>query len=236
MGIRHQKTVDVIFLQGLHALDASASPVLGFEVIFAHPLDIPELGQRDNDIFLLHQILCVEVSDVIADLRSAVIPILVTDDQDLLADHSQQKLLVTQDRSQFRDQLHQLFVLCLDLASFQAGQRSQTHIHDRLRLYIIQSELLHQGILRDLYRLGRTDDPDHFIDVVQSDQQSLQDMVSLLRFIQFILRTACDNFLLMLQVIVKHLQDIQNLRFVVDQRQHDNAECVLKLRMQIQFI
>ena len=236
MCIGHKQTVDIIFLQCLHALDASAAAVLGLEVILAHTLDIAKLGDRDNDIFSLDQILRVKVRDIISDLRSAVVTVFIPDDQDLFADDTEKKLLITEDCSQLRDQLHQLFMLCLDLASFQTCQRSQTHIDDRLSLHVIQPELLHQRVLGCLHVLGRADDPDHFIDIVQSDQQSLQDMISLLRFIQLILRAAGDHFLLMLQVIVEHLQDVHDLRLIIHQREHDDSESILQLCVQEEFI
>ena len=42
------------------------------------------------------------------------------------------------------DLLHQCFIFCFEFLSFQTCQGTQSHVYDRLRLYICQSETLHQ--------------------------------------------------------------------------------------------
>ena len=61
-------------------------------------------------------------------------------------------------------------------------------------------------------------------------------MCSFFCFIQFILSTARDDFFLMLQIIIEHLQNIHYLWLVIDQSQHDHAKCILKLCMFVQLI
>ena len=61
-------------------------------------------------------------------------------------------------------------------------------------------------------------------------------MIPLLRLVQIIPGSPGDDLLLVLQVILKHLQKIQNLRFVINQRKHDCAERILQLCVKEQFI
>ena len=59
---------------------------------------------------------------------------------------------------------------------FQTGERSQTHIHDRLGLGVRKSKPLHQLRLGSRYIGGSADNTDHLVDVIQGLQESLQDM------------------------------------------------------------
>ena len=61
-------------------------------------------------------------------------------------------------------------------------------------------------------------------------------MCSLLRLIQFILRPARNYLFLMLQIMVQHLQQIHDLRLVIDKSEHDHAEGILELCMFIQLV
>lgn len=89
-----------------------------------------------------------------------------------------------------------LGVLVLDLLSLQTCQSTKTHVNDCLGLGVRQSEPLYQLGFCDLDSLGSADDPDHFIDIVKRDEQTLQDMGSLLRFVEIVFRPSCDNILL----------------------------------------
>ena len=56
------------------------------------------------------------------------------------------------------------------------------------------------------------------------------------RFFQIVLRAAANNVLLVLQIIVKDLLQVKNLRLSVHQRKHNGAESLLQLRMLIQIV
>ena len=173
MCIRHQDLVDIILLKSLYPLDSLASAVLAAEIVIAHPLDITELCNRDDHVLLLDQIFRIKIIHVYADLRPAVVPVFIGNNDQFLPDHSKKKVLIRKDRLQLFDRLHQSVILRLDLASFQTCQGTETHIDNRLRLHVVQAETLHQAFFGKLHRLGRPYDMDDFIDIVQGDQQSL---------------------------------------------------------------
>ena len=234
MCIGHQKLINVVILQRLDALDSSSAPVLTAEVVIAHPLDITQLRHRDDDIPAFDQILDAHVIRGEANLCSSFIPEFLGDLQQFSSDHTEQFLLIGQNRRQPLNQLHQGSIFFLDLASFQTCQRPQAHIHNRLCLNIIQTKPLHQFCLRKRDALTSADDPDHFIDVVERNQQAFQDMSPLLCLVQIIPRPSGDDILLVFQIILKDLDKVQHLRLAVHKRQHDDAECILQLRMHIQ--
>ena len=172
VGIRHQNLVDIIILQGLDSLDSPAAPVLAAEIIVAHPLDISQFRHRDDDVPALDQVLDSHIVGSEADLCPSLITEFVRDLKKFLLDHSQQHLLVGYDRRQLFYKFHQAGVLFFDLASFQTCQSPQTHVHDRLGLDIVKSELFFQFFLGYGNALTGADDPDDLIDIVERDQQS----------------------------------------------------------------
>ena len=64
-------------------------------------------------------------------------------------------------------------MLVLKLFSLQTGQRAQTHIRDRLCLYVGKPETLHQSLFRDGGGTTASHNMDHFVDIIQSDEQTL---------------------------------------------------------------
>ena len=227
---RHEDIRDEIFIDGLHALDASAAAVLAAEVVRAHALDISEIRHGDDDIVIRDQILGFEFI-VHAETRAAVIAVLVGDHIDLVADHTQQLLLVGKNALVVGDLFLEILVLRLQLTPFQTGQGAETHVDDRLGLGIGKSEGCHQLLLRDGHRLAGADDADDLFNVIKGDQQAFQNMGPFLCLVQVIFCAAGDHILLMLQVQIQHLQKIQDLRLVIDQCQHDYAEGIFHLRM-----
>ena len=127
-------------------------------------------------------------------------------------------------------------MLVFQLLSFQSGESAQPHVHDGLRLGVGKLKAAHQAFLGDLRGTAGTDDMDHLVNVIQSDQQSLQDVIPFLRLIEIVFRSSGYHVLLMLQVELEHIQKIQYFGFVVHQRQHDDAEGVLKLGVLIQAV
>ena len=66
--------------------------------------------------------------------------------------------------------------------------------------------------------------------------QSFQDVGALFGFAQFISGSSGDNFFLVFNIILQDLFQIQNHRLIFDQRQHDDTEGILHLRMFVQLI
>ena len=135
---RHQKFLDVIVIDGLHSLDSLSSAVLRTEIIKAHALNVSELGHGNDGIGNRNQILHGNIIFVKTNGCSSVIPVFVGNQKNLLTDNAEQLFLVGKNCLQLCDALHQFRVFILQLLTFQTCQRTQTHIHDRLCLYVRQ--------------------------------------------------------------------------------------------------
>ena len=77
---------------------------------------------------------------------------------------------------------------------------------------------------------------DDLVDDIHRFQQSFDDMRPLFGLFQVKARPPFDDLALILDVFLQNLLDIQDLGFVVHERQHDRAEAHLQLRMLIQLI
>ena len=236
MTCRHQKLLNVIIVNGLHAFDSLAATVLAAEVIHTHTLDVAKLRHGDDRIRHRNKILHGDIILIVADGASSLIAILLSNDHDLFLDDSQQAFFIRQDCLQFCNALHQFLIFCLDLLTFQSGQRTQTHIHDSLSLNICQSEAFYQCFLSSCHISAASDDIDDLINVIKGDQQTFQDMSPLLSLVQIIFCPSGNNILLMKEVIPQHILQIQHPRLIIDQCQHNNTKGILQLRVLVQLI
>ena len=80
------------------------------------------------------------------------------------------------------------------------------------------------------------DNGDDFIDIIESNDQSFQDVGAFLCLFQVKDGSAGDNLFLELDVFFQHLAQGQGLWLSVDQSQHNDADSVLQLGIGIQLI
>ncbi len=177
---RHHHLGDIVVLDGLHALDALAAAVLALEVIHVHALDVAKLGEGDNGVGHGDEVLHGDVILVKADGRAAIIAVLCRNGKNLLLDDGKQTLLVGKDCLQLADELHELLVLRLKLATLQAGQSAKSHLDNGVGLSLAQAEAVHQLALGGGDILGATDNLDNLVDIIQSDKQALDNVGALL--------------------------------------------------------
>ncbi len=138
MGVGHQQALDeVLFLNAGGRLTLTAT-TLGLVVAQRLILDVALMRQGDHHIFLLDQIFDVDVRRVGGDLGTTRVAELLTDGDQLFADHLHQAFWALQDEDQRGDLLQQQLVLIQQLLVLQAGQLLQTQIQDRLRLLLGQ--------------------------------------------------------------------------------------------------
>ena len=97
MGRRHQKLLDVVVLDGLHALDSLAAAVLAAEVVNGHTFDIAQFRHGDDSILARNQILHREIVLIKADGSSSVIAVFFGYGQNLPADNAKKHLAVCED-------------------------------------------------------------------------------------------------------------------------------------------
>ena len=233
---RHEQIHHGIVLYRLHAFDPFSAPVLHAEIIDGHALDISELGCGDHHVLVRDHILQGYLRRVKHNTGFPFIRVFCPDDQKFIFDHSEQKIFIGKDRLQTLDRFPQFGILCLDLASFQTGQSPEAHVHDSLRLHIIQTEAGHQLVFRFLYICRSSDDAYDFIDIVEGNEQTLQYVSTLLRFIEIILSPSCDDILLMLQVTDQDFFQIQNLGLAVYKGQIVDAKGILQLCMLVKLV
>ena len=160
------------------------------------------------------------------DLGPAVVVLAVDllELEQLLADQRHHARLVAEDRAELGDPLAQVGVLCLDPLPLERGQRAQAEVEDRLGLDLREVELLHQALARRVGVLGRADERDHLVEVVERDQVALEDVRALLGLAQLELRAADDDRALELEVVAQELEQRQRLRHAVDERDRVVAE------------
>ena len=181
--LRQQQILNVILINRLHSADSLSTTVLTAEIIHTHALNVSELRDCDNSVLIRDQILHRHVKLVKSDRGLSVIAVFLRDRKNLLADHAEQFLLICEDRPEFLDARHQLAILILNLLSLKTGQRTQTHIDDRLSLNIAELKFLHQLLFCNLRSRCTADNLNHLVDVVESNQQTFEDMSALLRLI-----------------------------------------------------
>ena len=127
-------------------------------------------------------------------------------------------------------------MLFFDFFTLETLQTLELHIQNDLCLNFGQAEAFHQALFCIVITLS--DGLDDRIDVVNSNQQTLQHMLALFCFAQIILRAACDDLFLICQILVENMAQRENarLRLVVDKRKHRHAERGLHLRLRKQTV
>ena len=118
----------------------------------------------------------------------------------------------------------------MQLVNTQTRQLSQTHINDGLRLQLVQVETALQITLCISRSLTVTNDVYNLVDIVDSDNQSLQDMSTLLCFLQVVLGSANGDIMTMLHEILHALLQRQQTRTSFHQRNIVDRERALQCR------
>ena len=155
------------------------------------------------------------------------VPLAVLDD-------SHQEVLVSEQALEVSDLPLQLFVFSLDLLAFESLQAGEPHVEDSLCLDLSEAKTDHQLFLGVV--VCRADGRDDFIDVVERDDESFEDVSPGLCFGEVESRSSCDYGFLMLEVLFEDLPEVEYPRFSVDERQHDHAERSLKSGVLVQSV
>ena len=93
-----------------------------------------------------------------------------------------------------------------------------------------------QRLARFLGRSGGADEADHFIDVVERDAEAEQDMLALAGFAQLVIGAAAHHIDAMLDEVLDRRDQAQFARLAVDDREIDDAEADLQLRLLVEVI
>ena len=98
MGSCHKQFLNIILINGLHSFNTFSASVLAFEGIHRHTLDISEFCHSDDRIFSWNQIFHGNIVYIKSDRGPSLIPIFVTDQNQLIFDHSQKKFFIGKNR------------------------------------------------------------------------------------------------------------------------------------------
>ena len=158
------------------------------------------------------EVLWIELVVVGLDHGAACVTILLFHLVQLVLHHLLTKLRVIENLVQIVDGLHQLVKLVVQLLQAQACELAQTHIHNRLALQFIQLETLLQVALSIRRSLAGTDNMYHLVDIVAGDDQTFQDMSTLLCLLQFELSTTDRHVMTMVYEILHALLQAQQTR------------------------
>ncbi|ABA48200.1 val start codon [Burkholderia pseudomallei 1710b] len=112
------------------------------------------------------------------------------------------------------------------------GFRAREHVAHERRI----PRFRHQLLLRDRRRRRGFDDRDELVDVRERDGEAFEHVAALARLAQFVDGAPRQHFAPMRQEALQDLPQIQELRLVVDERDHVHAERVLQLSRLVQVV
>ena len=171
-----EEVLDVVVVLEVHAHHADPAPALLAVGRDRQALDVARARDRDDHVLLGDQVLELELLLGGDDLGAAVVAARVDllDLEQLLADQAVDPRLVREDRPQLRDPLLQIGVLVLDPLPLEPGEPGEAQVEDRLGLDLRELELLDQPLARLVGVVGRPDQGDHRVEVVERDQVALR--------------------------------------------------------------
>ena len=218
------------------ALHPLAAAFLAAVQVGLGPLGVAGLGDRDDDVLAGDQVLVGHLAVGRDDAGATVVAVLVDDLLELVAHDRALALRLGQDVFQVGDLGLDLGQVVDDALAFQGGQAAQLHVQDRLGLDLVDVEQLDQALLRDVHRLRRPDQRDHFVERVERLDQTAQDVGALVGLAQPVGGAPHDDVELMVDVVPDQLVQPQRAGHAVDDRQHVGAEAGLQLGVLVEVV
>src|SRR5438067_43142 len=226
---------DVLFLR-LHARHALAPATLATIGLDVRAPDVA--GARDGDDHLLvgEEAVAGELGRFGQDLGAARIAVLLFDLEQLVLDDVHQLGVRGEDALELLDRLEDLFVLLDDLLPFQRGQTAQLHVEDGLGLDFAELQPPHQRLAGGVGVGGLADDADDDVELLDRLAEAGQDVRALFRPRELVARAPGHDFAAEADERLEHLLEIDDLRPTVDERQHDDPEARLHLRVLVELV
>ena len=223
--------VHIVLVAQRRCAHTLAAALLRGVLVDGHTFDVAAVREREHALLFLDEVLDINVVLDVLDFRLALVAVLVADGDQLVAQHGLDLFGIGQQLAEVGDALFQLVILVLQLLALEPLQGLEAHIENGLRLHVGQAEALHEVFLRIVIALA--DDADDLVDVLLGDEQTLEQMRALERFLEVELRAAHDDLFLEGEVLVENVPQGQDLRLrlVIDQREHVHGERGLHLRL-----
>ena len=257
VGRRHEHVGDKVTLRRGRAGDAATAAALRRVLASARALDIAKVAARDHGLFFVDQLLGEDLTLGVDDLGATRIRELVAQRLELRDDRGHEVLIVAEQALEIIGERPQLFVFGFELFALEAGEATEPHVEDRLRLAFGEEHealgvrgidfgrratgaleeaahteqlLLHQGVARDVGVLRGADDLDHAIDVHHGEAQALDDLAARSRFAQVEQGATRDDLAAVIDEDLERLAQGQHHRATVDDREHVRRERCLQRR------
>src|SRR5262249_16600557 len=198
--------------------------------------DVTRMGQGDHDILVRDQVFERQLDAAFNDLSAALVGVILLNRAQLFDDHVSQRALVRQNLFQLGDQFDPLFVLVNQLLSFERRQATELHIENRLRLNLRELELVDQSLLGVIGRFRAADQLDDLVNDVNGLLQAFQYVRAVFGLLQLIQRAVAHDLAAEGDELVERLDQIENPRLAVDDREVDHSERDLHLRHLVELV
>ena len=151
------------------------------------------MGNGDHDVFLGNQVLNANLGFFFHDLGPALVTVFLLHFLKFLHDHLAQFYITCENLIQLGDLFPEFLQLVFDLLAFKTGQALQLHLENGLRLNLREFELGDQAFAGLGSILGRADQLDDGINVIQRLAQPFQNVSACFGLAQLVLSAAADD-------------------------------------------
>ncbi len=250
VGRRHEQPGDEILVARLHAGAALAAALLRPVGRERHPLDVAEMGDGDDHVLALDQVLVLHLAFLVDDDGAARRRELLAHGGELGLDDRQDARARAQDIQVVGDLLGELVDLGGDLVAAERGQALQAQVEDGLGLLgrqaggalgrdavarIVDQQhqrrhvgcrpvARHQGLARRIGIGRRPDQPDHLVDIGDRDGEADQDMGAVARLAEQVLGAPRDHLFAERHEGLQHVLQVHHQRPAAVERHHVGAE------------
>ena len=145
---RVEDLVDEVLLLQLRPLHSAPASRLGAEGVGLDGLDVTGVGEGDDDLLVLDEVLDEELARVVDDPGAPWFGVLLLDRLELGRDHGTKPDGVAENRLELRDRLPELGHLGLELAAPKPRQPAEGHVQDVVRLLLAEGERLVHEVRR----------------------------------------------------------------------------------------
>ena len=237
MSIHDHQVHQGVVIPGGHPPDTLAAPVLGAVGIAGNPLDVAPLAQRDHYVLVGNKLFRSLLAHFFVFYASAAgVAKVLLELAGLLLDFVKNLARVCQQGLQVADGLQQFLVLVQQPLPFQGGQAAQLHVQDGLGLDLAKVELGHQVGAGRLCVVGGAYDLNHLVHDVQSEQEALEDVVTVPGPLQQELGTAANDLLAVLHKQSEGPLQGKHLGLACHQGQQYGVEGTAHRRMPVQVV
>ena len=204
--------------------------------IHRNALDIACARDAHKDVFFLDEFRDVHFADGGFDLRAARVSEFLADFQEFFFDDGEEHGAILEDFSVTRNLFDEAFVLGGKFFVLESGESSKHHVEYGGRLHVGEFKAFHKRIFGDFVVLRFADDPDHFVDVLLADEESLDDVCAFLGAFEIEDRTSPNNLNLVIEIMSQKIVEREEFRLAADEGEVDDAESRLHLRVFVEEI